>query len=506
MKIKIFFTAVILAFAVVSLYSQQRNISVAGNKAQASRLYKESHALVIGDSDYANWDKLIGVKADVPEVAKALQEQGFQVETESNLTSDRLKARVEKFISDYGYNRDSRLLIYFAGHGATYTIPEEDREVGYIIPIDTPRMPTGSNISEQSEAAFLRKAISMDTFDGWAKNIKAKHALFVFDSCFSGRFVPRSEIRPSEIVEDALEKPTRQFLTSGAANQTASDNSEFRKVFVQGLRGDADLTGDGFVTVTELAIFVRDRVAEYSSGKQTPQYGTIRESALDGGDMVFRVSEQFEYKNEAQAESAWKRVIKNDPQALREFIKIYSNTMRGREAIALLGKLESQATKRSSSPALRPVRAKLPERNSGREQNSTEEQNSSRETNSAPVPVKKLTVTKDSITFELKRCELNEKELTCSFSIVSNGKDINYFRFYSGYSQVIIDGEGNEVHADGYKASSTILIDSIPISGTITFTTTNLKMTKIARFDVGYRDNDDQKQISFRNIPVTKNN
>ncbi len=475
----------------------------------AEPLYKESHALIIGNSEYQFWDKLIGVKADVPEAAKALQEQGFAVETEVNLSSDKLKARVEKFISDYGYNRDSRLLIYFAGHGATYEVPGEDREVGYIVPIDTPRMPVGSRVSEQAEAAFLRKAISMDTFDGWAKNIKAKHVLFVFDSCFSGRFVPRSEIRPSEIVEDALEKPTRQFLTSGAANQTASDNSEFRKVFVQGLRGDADLTGDGFVTVTELAIFVRDRVAEYSAGKQTPQYGTIRESSLDGGDMVFRASGEFQRKNEAQAELAWKRVIKNDAKALREFINIYSNTTRGREAIVQLGKLETQTTKRSSTKtAVRPVQSKLPARNPVREQNSGVERNSDEEIAVQPAPKQKFVVTKDSITFELKRCELNDKEIICSFSIVSNGKDVEGFSFFGGNNQ-IIDGDGIQFGSYDSKTTSSILVDGIPISGTISFRTPNPKAIKIARFDIIYVDsnsNGNGKPLSFRNIPLSKNN
>lgn len=469
-------------------------------------LYKESHALVIGNSDYQFWDKLIGVKADVPEAAKALQEQGFTVETEVNLTSDKLKARVEKFISDYGFNKDSRVLIYFAGHGATYSAPGEDREVGYIVPIDTPRMPIGSKISEQAETAFLRKAVSMDTFDGWAKNIKAKHVLFVFDSCFSGRFVPRSEIRPSEIVEDALEKPTRQFLTSGAANQTASDNSEFRKVFVQGLRGDADLTGDGFVTVTELAIYVRDRVAEYSAGKQTPQYGTIRESALDGGDMVFRASTEFQRKNEAQAEIAWKRVIKNDAKALRDFINTYSNTTRGREAIALLGRLEPQTAKRSSSPAARPVQSKLPAQNPVRQQNRTREKSSDGETESQNVPVKKITVKQELITFEVKRCEMTNKEITCSFSIVSNGED-NTFSFFRSYDASIVDEGGVQTTGAADKTSSGILVDGVPILATLIFQTSNPKATKIARLDFTYHTaRGDRKYISFRDIPIMSNN
>lgn len=487
MIIKLFFALTIVALSFVSSPSQQ------------SELYKESHALVIGNSEYQFWDKLIGVKADVPEVTKALQEQGFTVETETNLTSANLKARVEKFINDYGFQRDSRLLIYFAGHGTTYQIPDEDREVGYIVPVDTPRLPVGTKVSEQAEAAFLRKAISMDTFDGWAKNVKSRHALFVFDSCFSGRFVPRSEIRPSEIVKDALSKPTRQFLTSGAANQTASDNSEFRKAFVQGLRGDADSTEDGFVTVTELAIFVRDRVAEYSQGKQTPQYGTIREAALDGGDMVFQVSAEYKQKNEEQAQSAWKRVIKNDPDKLRAFIEDYPNTTRGREAVSLLGKLEQQTTKRNPSNVrqIQPrITAQKPER----------EQPVNREIESEPIPAPKFSVTKDSITFTIKKCELSDKDLICSFSIVSNGKDIDFdFDFFGNLRTSIVDNDGNQVFSSGNTKSSNLLVAEIPISGTISFKTDNSNITSIARLDFRY-NSDGGKDITFRNVPVRRVN
>ena len=46
-----------------------------------SYIYEESHALVIGVSNYSNGlSKLAGVKVDVIEVQRALEENGFKVQ------------------------------------------------------------------------------------------------------------------------------------------------------------------------------------------------------------------------------------------------------------------------------------------------------------------------------------------------------------------------------------------------------------------------------------------
>ena len=58
-------------------YAQQRGVKRVEIKTQAGELvglYEQSHALVIGVSDYtAGWPRLRGVKDDVLEVSEALQ-------------------------------------------------------------------------------------------------------------------------------------------------------------------------------------------------------------------------------------------------------------------------------------------------------------------------------------------------------------------------------------------------------------------------------------------------
>lgn len=129
----------------------------------------------------------------------------------------------------------------------------------------------------------------MDAIEASARLIETRHALFVFDSCFSGSLVSRSTVVPPEI-SDATAKAVRQFITSGAANQEVPDRSIFRDLFVRGIKGAADLNGDRYVTGSELAMYLKSQVTEYSRGAQTPQYGKIRDTKLDLGDYVFMVT------------------------------------------------------------------------------------------------------------------------------------------------------------------------------------------------------------------------
>ena len=94
---------------------------------------------------------------------------------------------------------------------------------------------------------------SVQLIETLAERIESRHALFVFDSCFSGSlFALRASNETPAIVAEALAKPVRQFITSGSAKEMVPDQSVFRRFFVRGLEGEADLSGDGWITGTEL--------------------------------------------------------------------------------------------------------------------------------------------------------------------------------------------------------------------------------------------------------------
>ncbi|MGB0553906.1 MAG: hypothetical protein ACPGQV_15285 [Alphaproteobacteria bacterium] len=84
----------------------------------------------------------------------------------------------------------------------------------------------------------------------------------------------------------------RQFLTSGDAGQTVSDDGTFRKLFLRALRGEerVDANGDGFITASEMGLFLGDPVTNLTRSKQTPRYGKLRDADWDRGDFVFSIS------------------------------------------------------------------------------------------------------------------------------------------------------------------------------------------------------------------------
>ncbi|MBV8170251.1 MAG: caspase family protein [Alphaproteobacteria bacterium] len=141
-------------------------------------IYEESHALLIGISEYTNgWPRLRGVPEDIKAVDAALTQAGFT--TEVVLDPDRagIDRAITHFIARFGSRPNNRLLFYYAGHGHTLKA-SYGGEMGYIVPRDAPNPHT-------DRAGFMAAAISMQTIEIYARQIEAKHALFVFDSCFS---------------------------------------------------------------------------------------------------------------------------------------------------------------------------------------------------------------------------------------------------------------------------------------------------------------------------------
>ena len=249
-----------------------------GEKIQ---LYSQSHALVIGVSKYQDsaWGQLDSVPRDVREVKEALEGQGFNVETILNPTKQDMNDRIEQFIGDYGFEKNNRLLFYYSGHG--YTQERNGRQFGYLVPSDAPNPLT-------DEKGFFRKSLKMTRILSWAKEIESKHALFVFDSCFSGSVLRSRALSVPEDISYSTSKPVRQFISAGSADQPVPAESVFRPLFIRGINGKADLDGDGYVTGVELGMYLQKEVPTYESG-QTPQYGKIRDPYLDEGNFVFQI-------------------------------------------------------------------------------------------------------------------------------------------------------------------------------------------------------------------------
>lgn len=241
----------------------------------------DSYALLIGASKYTQgWRPLPGVERDMVELERVFAAHGFDVRVVPDPDAEELRDAFENFIRDYGRDETNRLLIYFAGHGHTISIHERPR--GYLVPVDAP-------LPEDDVDAFLDKALPLHTMGGLALDIRARHAIFFFDSCFSGSVfgdLNRAPPPPPASVSYLTGKPVRQFISSGSAGQVVPDRSEFRVQLVDALDGKTDLSADEYVTGTELGNFLFRTVMD-ARGDQTPQYGALEDGVYDKGDFVF---------------------------------------------------------------------------------------------------------------------------------------------------------------------------------------------------------------------------
>ncbi len=240
-------------------------------------LYRGSYALLVGVSDYTGgWPDLNSVPDELASIEGTLKSQGFVVRKVLNPASSELYSAYRDFIGDYGYEPDNRLLFFFSGHGFS----RKSGTKGYLVPADAP-------LPDQDKTGFLRKALTMNQMLTWAREMDARHALFLFDSCFSGTiFKSRALPTYPPHISSVTARPVRQFITAGDSGETVPSKSVFAPMFVRALEGAADMSGDGYITGTELGLYLREKVISYRTG-QTPQFNKIRDPDLDEGDFVF---------------------------------------------------------------------------------------------------------------------------------------------------------------------------------------------------------------------------
>ena len=260
--------------------SRGMKINVRTSAGEDIELYNASYALVIGNGNYTNgWDPLPGALQDVKEVAQALQTHDFNVTLKTNLTADEFEDAFLTFVLEHGADENNRLLFYYAGHG--YTLPlANEQERGYLVMVDAPEPDT-------DKLGFVRESVNMETLVGESKAILARHVLFLFDCCFSGTILnARDRVRP-ESISDNIRHPVRQFITAGRANEPVPDRSVFKTAFLDLIDGRAaEPFRDGYITGAELGLYLKNQVPIYNEA-QHPQYGKIRDPKLDKGDFVF---------------------------------------------------------------------------------------------------------------------------------------------------------------------------------------------------------------------------
>jgi hypothetical protein len=307
----------------------------------------ESHALLIGVWDYAPpcpagevfpcagnpsqpqpWPDLPGAKSDLEEIQKLLLDSGFAPSRIHVLANPPKKETITETMKALRIDPADRLLVYYAGHGAT-TEDQNGNPVGWMVPANAPAraLPElleiledeGSTPAEREDARrelgelerdFREKALDMDIWRKWAGKSPrcelARHKLFVIDSCFSGLAltdVPSGYVDdeclatpisgdsvPPNIVGRYLAHPVTVLMSAGTADQRVLDVSLFRRRLIDSLRQPPTfITTQGFVTGRKLGEHLRGVIEEESFERdpdqvQIPEVERLRPSQ---GDWVF---------------------------------------------------------------------------------------------------------------------------------------------------------------------------------------------------------------------------
>src|SRR5262245_53034721 len=158
------------------------------------------------------------------------------------------------------------VIIYYAGHGAPEPdsqSPDGDGLEKYIVPYDG----DGANLYA---TALPMKELETILY----ARIVSERVVLITDACYSGAAVGRTfatVARRATISEAFLARLARAkgrlVLTASGANEVSEESESlghgvFTYYLLEGLRGRADLDGDGVVTAEEIFSYLAKRVPE----------------------------------------------------------------------------------------------------------------------------------------------------------------------------------------------------------------------------------------------------
>jgi uncharacterized caspase-like protein len=97
--------------------------------------------------------------------------------------------------------------------------------------------------------------------------------LCFIDACYAGNISVDYGRMETHTESKALNRIVILHSTApfqSALEGSAWNNGVFAKALFEGLRGNADYSGSGIITVTMLSLYVSERVKELTHGLQTP--------------------------------------------------------------------------------------------------------------------------------------------------------------------------------------------------------------------------------------------
>jgi hypothetical protein len=264
----------------ISIYVQgtggltsQKNISI-----QLAKKREKVFGVVIGINKYKNFPSLKYAVNDAREFYRYLTEVNqvpkdhIWLLLDEDATLDKIRSTLGTLLRRSA-GKDDTVIIFLAGHGATEqdpSSPDGDGLEKYILPYNADPKDLYASALPMSEVARIFQRIS------------SERLVFIGDTCYSGASGGRTIFAggtranvSGAFLERLSQGKGRVIITASDANEVSTEKDElkhgvFTYYLLEGLRGKADLDGDGVITVNELYRYVSMKVPQSTGQNQHP--------------------------------------------------------------------------------------------------------------------------------------------------------------------------------------------------------------------------------------------
>jgi hypothetical protein len=217
---------------------------------------------------------------DAEDFARVLKDQEICAFDEVNILLNQPEHIVRQTIDGFFDQKkpDDLLVLYFSGHGV-----RDELGALYLAVKNTNRLRLRSTALKSD---FVREAMDQS---------RSKRQILILDCCNSGAFAQGTKAATGVSIGTASSFEAgygRVILTASDSTQFAwegdrvigeTDNSLFTHFLVKGLEGEADIDGDGHITVDELYDYAYEQV-KLATPKQSPS----KFSSKQQGEIVLR--------------------------------------------------------------------------------------------------------------------------------------------------------------------------------------------------------------------------
>lgn len=251
-----------------------------GESVDKSKVYSNSFAVIVGVNKYTgksgkNIPALTAATADAEALAKVLKDNyGFRdvaLLTDANATKAGVMKALNRLTDANIVHPNDRVVVFWSGHGQTVTAPEGG-QIGFLLPTDASVDFTNlDNIRPYRETC-----VPMDELAQLARDIPAKHVLFLVDACFSGIAAAKGNVYPPNTfgLQHQAYFDAKQIITASSRFEPAKERNGhgyFTKALLDTLEDPAaDENKDGYLTASELYKALTPRVQTMNTS-QSPR-------------------------------------------------------------------------------------------------------------------------------------------------------------------------------------------------------------------------------------------